>query len=74
MCFLVCKTVEVRDLACQVSTVSPAQFYIDFAHTDDALRNVLSTVKAFTAGKLWVVFGAARSDAAWLIMQSAPER
>lgn len=42
----------------KVSTVSPAQFYIDFAHTDDALRNVLSTVKAFTAGKLWVVFGA----------------
>ena len=42
----------------KVPTVSPAQFYVDFAHTDDALRNVLSTVKAFTSGKLWVVFGA----------------
>ena len=42
----------------KVPTVSPAQFYVDFAHTDDALRNVLSTVKAFTTGKLWVVFGA----------------
>ena len=42
----------------KVSTVSPAQFYVDFAHTDDALRNVLATVKSFTAGRLWVVFGA----------------
>jgi UDP-N-acetylmuramoyl-L-alanyl-D-glutamate--2,6-diaminopimelate ligase len=42
----------------KVPTVSPAQFYVDFAHTDDALRNVLSTVKAFTSRKLWVVFGA----------------
>ena len=42
----------------KVPTVSQAQFYVDFAHTDDALRNVLSTVKEFTAGKLWVVVGA----------------
>ena len=42
----------------KVATVSPAQFYVDFAHTDDALRNVLSTVREFTSGKLWVVFGA----------------
>ena len=42
----------------KVPTLSPAQFYVDFAHTDDALRNVLSTARAFTAGKLWVVFGA----------------
>ena len=42
----------------KIPTASPAQFYVDFAHTDDALRNVLATVKSFTAGKLWVVFGA----------------
>lgn len=40
-----------------VETVSPARFFVDFAHTDDALSNVLSTVKPFVCGKLWVVFG-----------------
>jgi len=30
---------------------------IDYAHTDDALKNVLSTLKPLCNGKLWVVFG-----------------
>jgi len=35
---------------------SPTLF-IDYAHTDDALKNVLSTLKPLCKGKLWVVFG-----------------
>ncbi|HVP09833.1 MAG TPA: UDP-N-acetylmuramoyl-L-alanyl-D-glutamate--2,6-diaminopimelate ligase [Phycisphaerae bacterium] len=31
--------------------------YIDYAHTDDALRNVLRAVRPLTRGKLWCVFG-----------------
>lgn len=42
----------------KVETASPAQFFVDFAHTDDALRNVLTAVKPFVKGKLFVVFGA----------------
>ena len=42
----------------KVETAFPARFFVDFAHTDDALRNVLSTVKPFVKGKLWIVFGA----------------
>ena len=32
--------------------------FVDYAHTDDALANVLSTVRSFTPGKVWAVFGA----------------
>ena len=42
----------------RVETASAADVFVDFAHTDDALANVLSTVKAFTKGKVWAVFGA----------------
>ena len=31
--------------------------FIDYAHTDDALKNALSTLKAFCKGRLTVVFG-----------------
>ncbi len=31
--------------------------FVDFAHTEDALRSVLSTLRPLTKGKLWVVFG-----------------
>lgn len=34
-----------------------AAVYVDYAHTPDALENVLKTMRAHTAGKLWVVFG-----------------
>ncbi len=37
---------------------SKGTVFVDFAHTDDALTNVLSTVKSFTPGKVWAVFGA----------------
>ncbi len=31
---------------------------VDFAHTPDALKNVLQTAKEFTNGSLWLIFGA----------------
>ena len=42
----------------RVECASKAAVFVDFAHTDDALANVLSTVRAFTSGKVWAVFGA----------------
>ena len=35
-----------------------AAVYVDFAHTPDGLEKVLTAARGFTAGKLWVVFGA----------------
>ena len=35
-----------------------AVFYVDYAHTDDALANVLGTLRNLTAGRLIAVFGA----------------
>ncbi len=39
--------------------VSPAPFsiFVDYAHTPDALRSALESVKAVTTGKLYCVFG-----------------
>ena len=42
----------------RVATRSAAEVFVDYAHTDDALANVLSTVRAFAKGKVWAVFGA----------------
>ena len=42
----------------RVKTRSAAEVFVDFAHTDDALANVLSTVRAFTKGKVWADRGA----------------
>ncbi len=42
----------------RVATRSAAEVFVDYAHTDDALANVLSTVREFTKGKVWAVFGA----------------
>ena len=42
----------------EVETRSKARVFVDYAHTDDALRNVLSTVRRFTPGQVWAVFGA----------------
>lgn len=42
----------------RVPTLSRAEVFVDFAHTDDALANVLSTVKSFAKGNVWAVFGA----------------
>ena len=42
----------------EVETGSKARVFVDYAHTDDALSNVLMTVRKFTSGKVWAVFGA----------------
>ncbi|HEX8324274.1 MAG TPA: UDP-N-acetylmuramoyl-L-alanyl-D-glutamate--2,6-diaminopimelate ligase [Tepidisphaeraceae bacterium] len=36
---------------------APFSVLVDYAHTDDALRNVLSALRPLTAGRLRVVFG-----------------
>lgn len=41
----------------RVEISTPYQVYVDYAHTPDALKNVLETMKPKT-GKLWLVFGA----------------
>ena len=41
-----------------VACASPADVYVDFAHTPDGLEKVLSAARGFTRGRLWVVFGA----------------
>ena len=37
---------------------SGASFYVDYAHTDDAIRRVLEALRPLTAGRLAIVFGA----------------
>ncbi len=41
----------------RVSCASAADVFVDYAHTDDALQNVLSVLKPLTRGRLTVVFG-----------------
>jgi UDP-N-acetylmuramoyl-L-alanyl-D-glutamate--2,6-diaminopimelate ligase len=33
------------------------EVYVDYAHTEDALRNVLRAVRPLAQGRLWCVFG-----------------
>ncbi len=41
----------------RVPVPQPVAVYVDYAHTDDALKNVLGTLRETTAGRLLVVFG-----------------
>lgn len=41
----------------EVSTGRGWRAFVDYAHTDDALANVLETLRTFTEGRLIVVFG-----------------
>ena len=41
----------------RVAASVPADVFVDYAHTDDALRNVLGTLREITRGRLTVVFG-----------------
>ena len=40
-----------------VSTDRAAQIFVDYAHTDDALKHVLQTLREITTRRLFVVFG-----------------
>jgi len=40
-----------------VATPLPATIFVDYAHTDDALNNVLTTLREITRGRLIVMFG-----------------
>jgi UDP-N-acetylmuramoyl-L-alanyl-D-glutamate--2,6-diaminopimelate ligase len=40
-----------------VPAAAPFRVLVDFAHTDDALANVLSALRPLTAGRLILVFG-----------------
>ncbi len=41
----------------RVDEGQPFAVFVDYAHTDDSLRNVLSTVRPLTTGRVIVVFG-----------------
>ena len=41
----------------RIPTDTPYTVFIDFAHTPDALENILTTLREFTRGKLWCLFG-----------------
>ena len=41
----------------KVPAKTPAAVFVDYAHTDDALTNVLGTLREMTPGRLVVVFG-----------------
>ena len=41
----------------RVATPLPATIFVDYAHTDDALDKVLTTLREITRGRLVVVFG-----------------
>lgn len=51
-------TREVPGRLERIDEGQPFQVFVDYAHTPDALRNCLSTVRAFTHGNLICVFGA----------------
>lgn len=42
----------------KVDCGQPFQVYVDFAHTDDALRRIITSVRAVTSGRILLVFGA----------------
>ncbi len=41
----------------RIPTETPFSVFIDFAHTPDALKNILTTLRGFTKGRLITLFG-----------------
>jgi UDP-N-acetylmuramyl-tripeptide synthetase len=52
------KTADVPGRLEKVNCGQPFQVYVDYAHTDDALRRVIASVRAVTKGRVILVFGA----------------
>jgi UDP-N-acetylmuramoyl-L-alanyl-D-glutamate--2,6-diaminopimelate ligase len=48
---------KVRGRLERVPGKAPFSVFVDYAHTDDALRNVLGALRPLTTGRLMVVFG-----------------
>lgn len=42
----------------KITAPGKASFFVDYAHTDDALKNVLTTLRKCCSGKLIAIFGA----------------
>jgi UDP-N-acetylmuramoyl-L-alanyl-D-glutamate--2,6-diaminopimelate ligase len=48
---------HIRGRLQRIAAAAPYRVFVDYAHTDDALRCVLAELRKHTAGKLRVVFG-----------------
>lgn len=51
------RVATIRGRLERVPTDAPYQVFVDYAHTDDALANVLSSLRPLTQGRIIVVFG-----------------
>ncbi len=51
------ETVRVPGRLERVAVAAPYEVFVDYAHTDDAMKNVLSAVRPMTRGKLIALFG-----------------
>ena len=51
------ETIRVPGRLERVPVAAPYEVFVDYAHTDDAMKNVLSAVRPMTRGKLIALFG-----------------
>lgn len=51
------KKVKIRGRIEKLETDTPYSVFIDYAHTPDALENVLKSIRTFTAGRIITLFG-----------------
>ena len=52
-----CRVHQARGRLQRISSTAPFAVFVDYTHTDDALRCVLQELRRYTPGKLRVVFG-----------------
>lgn len=52
------KTIEPLDGRANIMLDNGVRYVIDYAHTPDGIKNILTDFKAFTKGKIIIVFGA----------------
>lgn len=51
------KLVGVQGRSERIASYKGAEIFIDYAHTANAIRNILTTLRPHCSGKLWIVFG-----------------